>query len=584
MVEDKKQLQLEKKQENIPIVNTGTLQDIIDDVCLGASEKLKSQFVKGTIGKLWEQYMSDRRTIIEGRVHDALPSDAPNGKQNTDYNETFPFSVEDVERFDVIVPEGIGLTYTSDGKSFAITGTPTQGNKAFDVTVRCWYDGCDEDNPICHKMKLWINADPRTLWKNIEVNWDNMPEPKYKKEDTDTDYVKVEALPDGTPQMDIVAASKRGRSHAQEGKPRDDHFKLYHDDTTNWYVIAVADGAGSAKYSRGGSRIACETAVDHCKQLLSNSGAFEQTLHEYTQGDYTNLELLKKKVGASVYNILGNAALKSQKAIYAEAKAQSIPVKQYATTFLLAIAKRFDFGWFIATYWVGDGAICLYNKEEHSAKLMGVPDEGEYAGQTRFLTMPEIFKDGKAIYDRLRFVIEPDFTALFLMTDGVSDPMFETDANLNNPDKWDALWNRLLHDEEYPVHLVDDNEHAKDELLDWLDFWSPGNHDDRTIAILYKGEPAESDENTFSDTPNDNRKNSQEDTQEQSEQEDNNVQDDTVSNLNDPKESLTTEAETEDNNVEVDESEVNEETTSEHKSVDEDKASDFAREIEVKGE
>lgn len=64
MVEDKKQLQLEKKQENIPIVNTGTLQDIIDDVCLGASEKLKSQFVKGTIGKLWEQYMSDRRTII----------------------------------------------------------------------------------------------------------------------------------------------------------------------------------------------------------------------------------------------------------------------------------------------------------------------------------------------------------------------------------------------------------------------------------------------------------------------------------------------------------------------------------------
>lgn len=173
---------------------------------------------------------------------------------------------------------------------------------------------------------------------------------------------------------------------------------------------------------------------------------------------------------------------------------------------------------------------------------------------------------------------------LFLMTDGVSDPMFETDANLNNPDKWDALWNRLLHDEEYPVHLVDDNEHAKDELLDWLDFWSPGNHDDRTIAILYKGEPAESDENTFSDTPNDNRKNSQEDTQEQSEQEDNNVQDDTVSNLNDPKESLTTEAETEDNNVEVDEAEVDEETTSEHKSMDEDKASDFAREIEVKGE
>jgi hypothetical protein len=281
---------------------------------------------------------------------------------------------------------------------------------------------------------------------------------------------------------------------------------------------------------------------------------------------------------------LGNAALKSQKAIYAEAKAQSIPVKLYATTFLLAIAKRFDFGWFVATYWVGDGAICLYNKEAHTAKLMGVPDEGEYAGQTRFLTMPEIFKDGKSIYDRLRFCIEPDFTALFLMTDGVSDPMFETDANLNNPDKWDALWDRLLHDEEHPVHLVDDNEQAKDELLDWLDFWSPGNHDDRTIAILYKGEPAESDKETVADAPEGNGNISQEDTQGLSEQGNNEIQDDTVSSLNNSKKTLTTATETEDNTVEEDEAEADEDIISEHKSMDEDKTSDLAREIEVKGE
>ena len=71
------------------------------------------------------------------------------------------------------------------------------------------------------------------------------------------------------------------------------------------------------------------------------------------------------------------------------------------------------------------------------------------------------------------------------MSDGVSDPKFETDANLNNPDKWDALWDDL---KENGVELTDDNEASKDQLLDWLDFWSPGNHDDRTIAILYEGE------------------------------------------------------------------------------------------------
>ena len=38
------------------------------------------------------------------------------------------------------------------------------------------------------------------------------------------------------------------------------------------------------------------------------------------------------------------------------------------------------------------------------------------------------------------------------------------------------------------VDLTDDNEASKDQLLDWLDFWAPGNHDDRTIAILYEGE------------------------------------------------------------------------------------------------
>lgn len=85
--------------------------------------------------------------------------------------------------------------------------------------------------------------------------------------------------------------------------------------------------------------------------------------------------------------------------------------------------------------------------------------------------------------------IVPDFTALFLMSDGVSDPMFETDLNLNDYNKWEEFYRKLT--EGFPkdgiggVDLIDDNEISKDQLLGWLDFWSPGNHDDRTIAILY---------------------------------------------------------------------------------------------------
>ena len=67
--------------------------------------------------------------------------------------------------------------------------------------------------------------------------------------------------------------------------------------------------------------------------------------------------------------------------------------------------------------------------------------------------------------------------------------MFGTDAELNNIEKWNELWDKLKNgfpeDNISGVDLSDDNERAKDQLLNWLNFWKPGEHDDRTIAILY---------------------------------------------------------------------------------------------------
>ena len=40
----------------------------------------------------------------------------------------------------------------------------------------------------------------------------------------------------------------------------------------------------------------------------------------------------------------------------------------------------------------------------------------------------------------------------------------------------------------HPLDYAHVGRTTKDQLLAWLDFWSPGNHDDRTIAILYEGE------------------------------------------------------------------------------------------------
>lgn len=486
-----------------------TFEKIIQTIIGDTNDERTEGFLRFLSSKLWglyNDYLMDKIKVAESEIVWNL--NMPNAKENQIYNQTVEMpkvSSAQLPEVEILLDDVVGLEQdihglqlmvAPDKHSFAITGTPTLEHfrkdgatalSTFELTLKYHFSGMEmpAERPVLErKVQFVINQDPRKLWRDIPVDWENMTEPKYKKDDIQIDYVKVEALSDGTPQKDIVAASKRGRSHAQEGKPRDDHFKMSHMDN-GWYIMAVADGAGSAKYSREGSRIACEEVTNYCMAQLANSKDFESAVKQYNEHKTESESDARKAVGDYIYKIVGTAAFKAHKSINAEAAIKKLPAKQYATTLLLAICKKFEFGWFIATFWVGDGAICLYNKQAHTAEVLGVPDEGEYAGQTRFLTMPEIFKDATSLYQRLRFRIVDDFTALFLMSDGVSDPKFETDANLNNPDKWDALWTDL---KENGVELTDDNEETKNQLLAWLDFWSPGNHDDRTIAILYEGE------------------------------------------------------------------------------------------------
>ncbi len=351
-----------------------------------------------------------------------------------------------------------------------IKGTPTVPGD-FDLILKYRCKVISSAQIYERTIKFTINPDPRTLWKNIETD-KNI---KFYKEDTATTFICGNN--EDKSQKDILAASTRGRSHAHEGKPRDDDFKLNYDSSTGWYIIAVADGAGSAKYSRKGSEIACETSVDFCKNALQDAIQFEQVIRDYSN---TGDSDIRNTLSKYVYNIIGGAAYKAHRTILDASKNNGDTVKDYSTTLLLAICKKFPFGWFIASFWVGDGAICIYNRSRDYIKILGVPDGGEYAGQTRFLTMQEIFTP-ESITSRLRFNIETDFSALLMMTDGVSDPFFETDANLNKIEKWHNLWSEICSH----VDFKTDNIKSQHQLLEWLNFWSIGNHDDRTIAILY---------------------------------------------------------------------------------------------------
>lgn len=401
----------------------------------------------------------------------------PNGKVGQPYN--FVFSAEKIGLseiedfwFEGLAP--IGLKF--DPETDAITGIPTvSGEQSIQLFLK--RKGWTEGKPIFErKLTLTVNPDPRSLWLNKPSD-QNGP---YWKPDSASHFLKVEStgMIMKTERKDIVAASIRGRSHAHEGIFRDDDFGLDYDKTTEWYIMTVADGAGSAKVSRKGSAIACDTVVKVCKsQLGLQHKDFEHLIRELSKD---KSDTNRKKMGDALYGIVGTAVFKAYKNIEEEAVNSGRATKDFSTTLLVAICKKFKFGWFVGAFWVGDGGVGIYNKESRFLKVLGETDGGEFAGQTRFLTMPEITQPTE-LYRRLRFDIVDDFTALILMSDGITDPKFETDANLLKIEKWDELWADLSKE----VDFKDNNEKSAEQLLKWLDFWSPGNHDDRTIAILF---------------------------------------------------------------------------------------------------
>lgn len=391
----------------------------------------------------------------------------PNGTQGKEYQFVLDVSklgLYELKFFELIGLESCGLTFDNAIKT--IKGIPTLSGE-FQIKLKYKFTDVTDDNPFLEKsIPLVINPDPRSLWKNLPSD----QTAKYWKPDNEILLVNIG-------EKQIVAASQRGRSHAQEGKFRDDHFNIYHNEVSKWTLVVVADGAGSAKYSRQGSLLACSTITDYFKDISKEQyHEFEGAVENY----YIDGDKSKPQLNTLLYKYLAGAAYKAYKVIEQEALLTETKVKDFGTTIMFSIFKKYDFGWFVASFGVGDSPMGIFTNGEKPI-IMHYPEEGEYSGQTYFLTMPEIFKDSKEIADRISYRIIPDFTAMVLMTDGIYDPKFQTKTNLDKSDLWKELWEDL----NKQVDFSKNNELSPSLLLNWLDFWSAGNHDDRTLAIIY---------------------------------------------------------------------------------------------------
>jgi serine/threonine protein phosphatase PrpC len=361
--------------------------------------------------------------------------------------------------------DGAGLRF--DPSTCMVGGSPEKAGEfpfSFRATLEAGAAGATTIVEL--EGVLTVNPDPKTLWKNLPSD----PNGRFVKPDDECRSMAEDG-------MLVVGASRRGRSHAHEGKYRDDEFG-FRRAADGWWLLAVADGAGSAPFSRRGSQVAVGEALDQVEALLAEHGdsAFLEAAARMRTGDAP----AKTAVTRRLYDVLVRAAYTAAAAIQTEASKANEPERDFASTLLLAIYRKIEDAHFVAAFGIGDGGIALLRLDDDEVIPLSVADSGEYAGQTRFLT-PAEFASAEHAIGRLHVCCVDRFTALVLMTDGVTDPLLESDDALGDVGRWRDLWQRELSP---AVTAGGDGKPVEERLLSWLDFYTPNNHDDRTLTIL----------------------------------------------------------------------------------------------------
>jgi hypothetical protein len=430
------------------------------------------------------QDMLKKNWNIQNKVADIMDKQViiPNGSVNKPYEAVLDLIKYGITGLKFTNIEGLdkyGLSYNGDTQT--ISGTPIESGD-FKLTLQFRMEEEQDDSELNEKIiSLVINADPKSLWKDIPSDLDK--EESWKT----TNYWKPDRANDfsilGT--KNLAVASNRGRSHANVGSCRDDDYAFKYLEAVGWSIVCVADGAGSAPVSRQGSKLACESVIEYFQNNLTAEilAPFDIDLKEQHE---TPNEAASKRISLFVYDTLSKAALHAHKTIEDFALKAERPIKDFHSTLIFTLYKKYDFGYAILTFGVGDCPIAIVNKDCSAVKLMNWLDVGEFGGGTRFITMPEIFNSDK-FSTRFGFTLTDDFAYLFMMTDGIYDPKFVVEANLDKTDNWKTFIADLdgENEDKARVDFSALNTNIANELAVWMDFWSPGNHDDRTLAVIF---------------------------------------------------------------------------------------------------
>ncbi|MBY0489452.1 MAG: protein phosphatase 2C domain-containing protein [Gemmatimonadaceae bacterium] len=256
----------------------------------------------------------------------------------------------------------------------------------------------------------------------------------------------------------LVLASRRGRVHAHRGEHREDAGTLLR--FSGGFVAAVADGAGSAPWSRLGSAIATDVVTHALREALHHGSAPAEALS-----------------GALV-----TAAAQVNEAMRRFAEQAGLPHKALRCTLLVIAVHAHQLG----VLQVGDGAMAL---RRHDGTLVHphAAATGDFSGEVAHFLPDEgalaVLQQSVAVYDAR------EISAALLATDGVEDPWYPFTRHAG------SLFDVLQHGSHsaavlpagltlsWPdsVTAAPDPVHA---LAEWLAFEKRGENDDRTLCLI----------------------------------------------------------------------------------------------------
>ena len=298
---------------------------------------------------------------------------------------------------------------------------------------------------------------------------------KRNEKEIEIDLKEVHAFAEYNDNWVVVGASVIGNSHVSMGIACQDSSKyVYLKD--GWGIAITSDGAGSAKHSDIGSRIAVERGLYYFQSVINQKRWIEK--EEFpTEAEWTNIAYYTLK------------AIRDDMENYASTR--HIELNSLNTTIIVVVHSPYGF---LVSH-IGDGRAGYKSKDSDWCSLI-TPHKGEEANQTIFLTsdfwnLQYYVMSGVMVPESHVVLCNP--LIFTLMTDGCErtawrcNTMDENTGMFSDPNKpFARFFDPLLKN----LASAEKNEGGKAELRNrWAKFIINGNNsfkdepDDKTLIL-----------------------------------------------------------------------------------------------------